>query len=193
MIDRRTFLKSSSLAIAGSAISVKSIAAKKDPSRHTNVQEWRNKQSDMSYRQLGNTGFMVSEFVNGGDPVSRSNTHAVEVAMERGLNYLDMAPAYGNGECEKGYAKIIDSSSKREEFLEQDSEESVSHTNTYNLKHMQTTRTGTKARSLAGTWNQKHQSWQQPSSAMMLYTSPFQLSAFCLMSAACFRIVSASS
>ncbi len=37
--------------------------------------------------------------------------------MERGLNYLDMAPAYGNGECEKGYAKIIDSSSKREKVF----------------------------------------------------------------------------
>jgi aryl-alcohol dehydrogenase-like predicted oxidoreductase len=116
MLDRRTFIKSGSLAIAGAAISVKSISAK-ETSKPAFAMEWRNKQSDMSYRQLGRTGFMVSEFVNGGDPVSTKNTHPAEVAMERGLNYLDMAPAYGNGECEKGYAKIIDSPSKREKVF----------------------------------------------------------------------------
>ena len=68
----------------------------------------------MAYRQLGRTGFMVSEVVNGGDPVSTKNYRMVETAIEKGLNYLDMAPAYGRGECEKGYGLIIDSSSKRE-------------------------------------------------------------------------------
>jgi aryl-alcohol dehydrogenase-like predicted oxidoreductase len=116
MLDRRTFIKSSSLAIAGTAISVKSISAK-EAAKPAFAMEWRNKQSDMSYRQLGRTGFMVSEFVSGGDPVSTKNTHPAEVAIERGLNYLDMAPAYGSGECEKGYAKIIDSSSKREKVF----------------------------------------------------------------------------
>jgi aryl-alcohol dehydrogenase-like predicted oxidoreductase len=66
---------------------------------------------------LGRTGLMISEVVNGGDPVSTKNIRPAEIAMERGLNYLDMAPAYGNGECEKGYAKIIDSSSKREKVF----------------------------------------------------------------------------
>jgi aryl-alcohol dehydrogenase-like predicted oxidoreductase len=37
----------------------------------------------------------------------------VEIAIERGVNYLDMAPAYGNGDCETAYSKVIDSSSKR--------------------------------------------------------------------------------
>ena len=67
--------------------------------------EWRNKQSDMAYRQLGNTGFMVSEFVNGGDPVSTKSFKQVEYAMEKGLNYLDMAPAYGRGDVKKAMAK----------------------------------------------------------------------------------------
>jgi hypothetical protein len=31
--------------------------------------EWRNKQAGMAYRRLGNTGLMISEVVNGGDPV----------------------------------------------------------------------------------------------------------------------------
>ncbi len=79
--------------------------------------EWRNRQSGMAYRQLGNTGLMISEVVNGGDPVRLDNLRTTEIAMERGLNYLDMAPAYGRGECEKSYGKIIDNSAKREKVF----------------------------------------------------------------------------
>jgi aryl-alcohol dehydrogenase-like predicted oxidoreductase len=117
MIDRRSFLKSSSLILAGSTISIKSFASGKVSNKSKITLEWRNKQSEMAYRQLGNTGFMVSEFVNGGDPVSTTNYKMVEIAIERGLNYLDMAPAYGRGECEKGYKLIINSPSKREKVF----------------------------------------------------------------------------
>jgi len=79
--------------------------------------EWRNKQAGMAYRRLGNTGLMISEVVNGGDPVRLGNLRATEIAIERGLNYLDMAPAYGNGECEDSYGKIIDNSAKREKVF----------------------------------------------------------------------------
>ena len=79
--------------------------------------EWRNRQSGMAYRQLGNTGLMISEVVNGGDTVRLNNLRTTEIAMERGLNYLDMAPAYGSGECEESYGKIIDNSAKREKVF----------------------------------------------------------------------------
>jgi aryl-alcohol dehydrogenase-like predicted oxidoreductase len=79
--------------------------------------EWRNRQSGMAYRQLGNTGLMISEVLNGGDPVRLNNLHTAEIAMERGVNYLDMAPAYGRGECEISYSKIIDNSAKREKVF----------------------------------------------------------------------------
>lgn len=117
MIDRRSFLKAGSLAIAGSSISISSIASKTETDNASIALEWRNKQSDMSYRQLGKTGFMVSEFVNGGDPVSTSNYKMIETAIDRGLNYLDTAPAYGRGESEKGYSKVITSSAKREKVF----------------------------------------------------------------------------
>jgi aryl-alcohol dehydrogenase-like predicted oxidoreductase len=79
--------------------------------------EWRNRQTGMAYRRLGNTGLMISEVVNGGDPVRQGNLRTTEIAMERGLNYLDMAPAYGRGECETSYGKIIDNSAKREKVF----------------------------------------------------------------------------
>ena len=78
------------------------------------VLEWRNKVESMAYRQLGRTGMMISEVVNGGDPVRLDNYKQVNVALERGVNYLDMAPQYGRGECEEAYAKILDSPSKRQ-------------------------------------------------------------------------------
>lgn len=117
MINRRSFIKSGSLAITATSISLGSISCRETTKKAPVSHEWRNKQSDMAYRQLGNTGFMVSEFVNGGDPVSTKSFKQVEYAMEKGLNYLDMAPAYGRGDCEKGYGKIIDSSSKREKVF----------------------------------------------------------------------------
>lgn len=79
--------------------------------------EWRNRQPGMAYRQLGRTGMMISEVVCGGDPVRLGNTRPVEIAIERGLNYLDMAAAYGDGECEIAYSKVIDSPSKREKVF----------------------------------------------------------------------------
>lgn len=117
MINRRSFLKAGSLLLAGSTLSIKACSTETKKIKGGIVPEWRNKQSDMTYRQLGNTGFMISEFVNGGDPVSTRNYKMVEAAVERGLNYLDMAPAYGRGECEKGYSLIIDSPSKREKVF----------------------------------------------------------------------------
>ena len=37
--------------------------------------EWRNRQPGMANRRLGNTGLMISEVVNGGDPVRPGNLH----------------------------------------------------------------------------------------------------------------------
>src|SRR5881397_1199587 len=57
--------------------------------------EWRNRQSLMSYRRLGRTGYMLSEFVCGGNTITPTNNDHVRLAIDMGLNYLDTAPAYG--------------------------------------------------------------------------------------------------
>lgn len=75
--------------------------------------EFRNKQSTMSYRKLGRTGMMVSEIVSGGDPIRTNNWKHLDLALELGLNYLDMAPAYGNGDCELAYGKLLGGSSAK--------------------------------------------------------------------------------
>src|SRR6266545_2050927 len=79
--------------------------------------EWRNRQPGMKYRRLGRTGFMVSEIVCGGDPIAPDNRRHVEVALERGLNYLDTAPAYGQGRSEEGYAEVLRAVGRDRVFL----------------------------------------------------------------------------
>lgn len=75
--------------------------------------EWRNKQSTMSYRRLGRTGMMVSEVVSGGDPITLENWKHLELALEMGMNYLDMAPAYNRGDTERAYGQLLGGSSSK--------------------------------------------------------------------------------
>ncbi len=119
-LSRRQFISVASATSVGlSAFSLSPAQAKETVSQTTApvAPEWRNRQPGMAYRQLGRTGMMISEVVCGGDPVRLGNTRPVEIAIERGLNYLDMAPAYGDGECETAYSNVIDSSSKREKVF----------------------------------------------------------------------------
>ena len=110
--SRRDFLQTTVQGVAGAAAasSVASGAAVDPTGRPA---EWRNKQSSMAYRRFGRSGLMISEIVSGGDPISSNNYQHLNLAIEMGLNYLDMAPAYGHGDCEIAYGKLLAGSSKR--------------------------------------------------------------------------------
>ena len=69
--------------------------------------EWRNRQPELAYRRLGRTGYMISEVVMGGNTISPTNYEHVLEAIDMGLNYLDTAPAYGQGKSEEGYARVL--------------------------------------------------------------------------------------
>jgi|HigsolmetaAR201D_1030396.scaffolds.fasta_scaffold08842_2 Predicted oxidoreductases (related to aryl-alcohol dehydrogenases) len=109
LIGRRSFLRQTATAActAGAAGLVEAADEKA-----ANV-EWRNRQPGMAYRRLGRTGMMISEIVCGGDPIRSDNWQHLNLALEMGLNYLDMAPAYGRGDCELSYGKLLKGSSKR--------------------------------------------------------------------------------
>jgi len=101
---RRDFLKqAAALGVAFSTPLRSTLAATPAPA----AVEWRNRQSEMTYRRLGRTGMMISEVVCGGDPVSSDNYDHLRLALDMGLNYLDMAPAYGRGDCETSYGKLL--------------------------------------------------------------------------------------
>ncbi|MYC66218.1 MAG: aldo/keto reductase [Acidobacteriia bacterium] len=110
-VNRREFVRGGSAAALAVALEAKA-ASKSDASA-----EWRNRNPDMAYRRLGRTNYMVSEIVCGGNTIAPDNFRHVEEAIERGLNYLDTAPAYGRGRSELGYAKVIAGSKRERVFL----------------------------------------------------------------------------
>lgn len=103
--SRRNFLFSSYLAMKAAAAAPESKG------------EWRNKQTGMSYRRLGRTGFHISEVVMGGNDISPANYDHVLWSIDQGLNYLDTAPAYGGGQSEMGYAKVFGTIPRDRVFL----------------------------------------------------------------------------
>lgn len=84
----------------------------------TKKAEWRNKQNDMSYRMLGKTGLMVSEIVLGTFPFNDSKSiPVIDAAVERGVNYLDVAAAYSNGEVEKVVGQFLKKPGNRDKVF----------------------------------------------------------------------------
>ena len=112
VVNRREFVRGGSAAALAVALEAKAAPGKSEPAA-----EWRNRNPDMAYRRLGRTNYMVSEIVCGGNTIAPDNFRHVEEAIERGLNYLDTAPAYGRGLSESGYAKVIAGSKRERVFL----------------------------------------------------------------------------
>lgn len=99
IMKRRRFLQvTTSVAAAGCALSLEQIlaASKPDPTIE--------KVAGLPRRQLGRTGRSVSIVTFPGlslHPVEQEQCNtAVRQAFERGVNFFDVAPAYGNGVCE---------------------------------------------------------------------------------------------
>ena len=100
--NRREFFAGGAAAALSAALRSKADAAPSDAAG-----EWRNRVPGMAYRRLGRTNYMVSEIVCGGNTIAPDNFRHVEEAIERGLNYLDTAPAYGGGLSEQGYGRVL--------------------------------------------------------------------------------------
>jgi aryl-alcohol dehydrogenase-like predicted oxidoreductase len=112
--SRRQFLQKSLLQTALLS-TIGSAAAKDFSTGPTMNSEWRNKQPGMAYRRLGRTNLMISEIIAGGDPIRTGNYQHLNLALGMGLNYLDMAPAYGD--CEIAIGRFLGGSSKRDKVF----------------------------------------------------------------------------
>ncbi|OGX84506.1 aldo/keto reductase [Hymenobacter lapidarius] len=76
----------------------------------------------MNYRKLGKTGFSVSEISLGtwqvggkwGDPFSHANAdHILNAAADAGINFIDTADVYSDGESEKAVGRLVRSRSEQ--------------------------------------------------------------------------------
>ncbi len=113
--NRRRFMTNAAgIAGAASLASAEAAVPALSEGNRADNREWRNRTSDMAYRRLGRTGYMISEFVMGGNHIAPDNYAHVEAAVERGLNYLDSSPDYGSGKCEEGYGRLLRRSSFRQ-------------------------------------------------------------------------------
>jgi predicted aldo/keto reductase-like oxidoreductase len=101
-MNRRTFLgQAARTAAAGAVIgNLRAFGADTPPATQPAV-EWRNKQPTMSYARLGRTNFMTSRCVFGAGGLYRSggDTRLLEVAIDRGMNYIDTGRPYANSEA----------------------------------------------------------------------------------------------
>lgn len=102
------------LSLAPSVFGAETTGADNTPVKPVNTPEWRNKQSGMSYRMFGNTGMMVSEIVVGTTPFNNDSfIKLLEAGHEKGINYIDTAPAYSKGMAEKVVGKYLKQSKRR--------------------------------------------------------------------------------
>jgi len=76
----------------------------------------------MNYRKLGKTGFSVSEISLGtwqvggkwGEPFSHDNADRIlNAAVDAGLNFIDTADVYGDGESEKAVGRLVRARAER--------------------------------------------------------------------------------
>ena len=76
----------------------------------------------MNYRLLGKTGFEISEISLGtwqvggkwGEPFSHDNADRIlNLAVDQGINFIDTADVYGEGESEKAVGRLVRSRKER--------------------------------------------------------------------------------
>lgn len=121
--SRRTFVRSVvttsvGLSVAPAAIGNEKKSATASKKTESNSPEWRNRQSDMSYRMFGDTGMMVSEIVMGTTPwKDDSYVRIIEASLEKGINYIDTAPAYSKGNAERVIGKYLKESGNRDKVF----------------------------------------------------------------------------
>ena len=96
-INRRNFLKKSSITVVGTGIASQlSFAsdAKQPHPEETKIKE---------YRTFGRTGFKVSD-ISSGNP---SNEAVLKALLKKGVNLIDTGEAYGNGSSERLIGTVL--------------------------------------------------------------------------------------
>jgi aryl-alcohol dehydrogenase-like predicted oxidoreductase len=126
-INRRDFLTKSSAGLVGAGAGL--ISKGNLPEDH-HISENAGKPLINEYRVLGRTGFRVSDI--GCGPVSISNENVLKAVLDTGVNFIDTAEFYGNGNNELMVGKAIKGFSRSSIFLntkigitENDTEESI--------------------------------------------------------------------
>ena len=102
-MNRRAFLKQTAqTALAGAVVGGLPAFAEEEPPTTQPAVEWRNKQPTMGYAKFGRANFMTSRCVFGAGGLYKGGggpTRLLEVAIERGVNYIDTGRPYAGSEA----------------------------------------------------------------------------------------------
>ncbi|MFH1763387.1 MAG: aldo/keto reductase [Gemmatimonadota bacterium] len=118
-VSRRGFLKATGMAVVGGgvvsgeavlgkAVPGKAVPGEADPGRR---QELRVQ----AHRTLGRTGFQVSDIGYGTGFLTNSNVLAV--GLDMGINYIDTAEHYMNGQAERAIGEVLRGRERSSVFL----------------------------------------------------------------------------
>jgi predicted aldo/keto reductase-like oxidoreductase len=94
-VSRRTFLQVTGAVAAGSALPAVAVEPEPTPAAEAKIKR---------FRTLGRTGFEVSDLSIGGE---FKEANVVRYALERGVNYIDTAEGYGNGDSERKIGEAL--------------------------------------------------------------------------------------
>ena len=126
-INRRDFLTKSSIGLVGAGAGfISSGSISEDYHLRNNT----GKSGIKEYRVLGRTGFKVSDI--GCGTVSISNENVLKAVLDAGINFIDTAEFYGNGNNESMVGRVIKGFDRSSIFLntkigvsEEDTKESI--------------------------------------------------------------------
>ncbi|ADE53644.1 aldo/keto reductase [Coraliomargarita akajimensis] len=119
---RREFFKKTAGATLGLSLAPNLLSAQSGSDRPPKLEltqpEWRNRQDGMEYRMLGRTGMMVSEMVVGGYGLKTADSYPIlDEQLKRGMNYVDAASGYHNGQVESNLGEYFKLRGNRDEIF----------------------------------------------------------------------------
>ncbi len=109
-MKRRQFLRNSTLGIAGASLAASSptnLLAGEEKKKATEGIKIKQ------YRRLGRTGFMASDISSGGP----QNVGVLNALLDAGVNYIDTAESYTNGESERITGKALKGRDRKKIFV----------------------------------------------------------------------------
>lgn len=103
-LNRRNFLKASVTGVAGLTVA-----------RCSNTKEKEDSTKIRGFRTLGRTGFRVSDISVGAGMLNNANVLAS--ALDAGINYIDTAEHYMNGQSEIAVGEVIQNRDRKSVFI----------------------------------------------------------------------------
>jgi aryl-alcohol dehydrogenase-like predicted oxidoreductase len=106
-MDRRKFLKNSALGVVGAGVLGGESLLKAEETKADETPKIKE------YRTLGRTGFKASDISVGG----MFDESLLNALLESGVNYIDSAESYGNGQAETIIGKVLKNYDRKKFFI----------------------------------------------------------------------------